>query len=357
VTRGSRPPAEEPVSGARGALWVVGAVVGIALLWALRGIVMLMAFTLLLAYALDPLVSAIQRLRLPRGLRISRPIASGIVVLGLVAVLGWTLTAVVPQLISQVASLVARLPGDLETVATEIRNQAETRGLGPAIGPAADQIRASIPELSRWLVSWVGRLFGNVLQVLGLAVLPVLTFYLLAEREAVQASLLGFVPEEAHPRLHAVERAVDRALASYVRGQAVVCLVMGVATGALLTLVGFEHTLALGLLVGVAEILPFVGFWVAALTIGLVGLGDGPWRALIGIAIYTVTNNVIGVLVTPRVMGKHLKMHPFVITVSVLAGAELLGPAGVLLALPLAAVAQALVQEFAPGRRAEEASG
>jgi predicted PurR-regulated permease PerM len=271
--------------------------------------------------------------------------------LGLVAALGWTLAVAVPQIAAQVASLVARLPNDLATLSRFTRETAEGLGAGAVVGPLLEQAQAALPELGAWLARWVGRQFGHVLQLAGLAVIPVLAFYLLAERERVAASALGFVPEEARGTLQAVERAVDRALASYVRGQTLVCLIMGVATGALLAAAGFDHALALGLLVALAEILPFIGFAVAAFAIGLAGLATDPFQAAIGLAIYTVVNYLISLLVTPRVMGRHLKMHPFVITVSVLAGGQLLGPAGVVLALPMAAVAQALVQEFAPRPR------
>jgi predicted PurR-regulated permease PerM len=183
--------------------------------------------------------------------------------------------------------------------------------------------------------------------VLGLALLPLLAFYLLAESAAVQVSALRFVPEGAHSELVRLGGAVDRALRSYVRGQAIVCLVMGVVVGVALALLGFPLALLLGLLVGFAEVVPYLGFLVSAVAIGLAGLSVSPLHALAGVAAYTVINWVIGTLVTPRVMGRYLKMHPFVVTVSVLAGVQIFGPAGALLALPGAAMVQAVVGELA----------
>jgi predicted PurR-regulated permease PerM len=112
-------------------------------------------------------------------------------------------------------------------------------------------------------------------------------------------------------------------------------------------------TLLLGVIVGLAEMIPYLGFMVAAVAIAVAGITIDPTRAALGVLAYVVLNNVIGILVTPRVMGRHLKMHPFVVTVSILAGGQLLGPAGALLALPAAASAQALIEEFGPakGRR------
>jgi predicted PurR-regulated permease PerM len=183
--------------------------------------------------------------------------------------------------------------------------------------------------------------------VLGLVLLPLLAFYLLAESKAVQVSALRFVPKDVHPEILRVGGAVDRALRSYVRGQAIVCLVMGIATGASLALLGSPMALLLGLLAGFAEMVPYVGFLVAATAIALAGLTVNPLHALLGIAVYVVINWAIGTFVTPRVMGRYLKMHPFIVTVSVLAGAQIFGPAGALLALPGAALLQAVVGELA----------
>jgi len=105
--------------------------------------------------------------------------------------------------------------------------------------------------------------------------------------------------------------------------------------------------LLLGLLVGFAEVVPFLGFVVAAIAIALAGLSVNPLHAVAGVAAYVFINWAIGTFVTPRVMSRYLKMHPFIVTVSVLAGTQIFGPAGALLAIPGAATLQALVGELA----------
>ena len=109
----------------------------------------------------------------------------------------------------------------------------------------------------------------------------------------------------------------------------------------------------LGVVAGVAEVVPFLGAIIATTAIALTGYSSSLGLAVIGAVAYLVINALIAALVTPRVMGQHLTMHPFVVTVSILAGASLLGPAGALLALPGAATLQALVESFATRRREE----
>ena len=98
----------------------------------------------------------------------------------------------------------------------------------------------------------------------------------------------------------------------------------------------------------VAEIVPILGFWTASMAIVLAGWAASPQQALWGWIAYVVINQSISMLVTPRVMGRHMRLHPFVVIVSILSGGALLGAAGAVLALPLAAAVQSVVSEFAP---------
>jgi len=312
----------------------------------------------LLAFALDPLVTLLQRIPLPRGERLPRAGAAAIVVVTLVLLLAWLLSLAVPRLIEELGHFVTGLPANLSRLLDEVRQWAVARGLGPYVDPAIESARANAPGSIQYLggliAGWIGKLFGGIVQILGLAVLPLLVFYLLAERGAVLSSLLAFLPGDAQPRIEAVRHAVGRALDSYVRGQLLVCIIMGLVTGGILALLGFPVALLLGVIVGIAEIVPYLGFTVAAVAIGIAGYGVTPGFALLGVGIYIVVNQLNGMLLTPRVMSRYLKVHPFVVTVSILAGAELLGPAGALLALPGAAVVQALVADLAPRRGPRE---
>jgi predicted PurR-regulated permease PerM len=169
----------------------------------------------------------------------------------------------------------------------------------------------------------------------------------MADSAAVRASALGFVPSPMRPEILRLGRSVDRALAGYVRGQAIVCIVMGAAIGIALSFLHHPSAALLGTIAGIAELIPYLGPIVTGAGIVLAGATASPLQAVLGLAAYVVINWAVGTFVTPRVMGRYLKMHPFVVTVSVLAGARLLGPAGALLALPAAAVLQAIVAELA----------
>ena len=330
----------------------------LALLWALRGVAMLVAFALLIAYVLDPAVSALARLPILRGRRLPRPFAALVVIAVLVGLMGWVTAAMIPRFGHELAGFVQRLPAQLEALVNEVRLRAGTTGWGAGIAATIEALqvnaRALLPQAASFVLKGIGGLFARFDQLLGLAVLPVLTFYLLADAERVRESMLRFLPEELRKSIDDAGGSVHRALQSYVRGQALVCLAMGTATGTLLAIAGVPNALFLGTLAAIAEILPFLGALVVVLAITLSGLSVDPWRAVIGVAIYTTNNWLLSTFVTPRVMERYLKLHPFAVIVSVLAGAQLLGPPGAILALPAAAMALAVVEGLALSRRAKE---
>jgi predicted PurR-regulated permease PerM len=339
-------------TSARPILLGIAVAVALWLLWALRDLAVLVVFATLLAYLLDPLVSALERVRLRGRPAFSRAGASALVVVALLVAIVWALVLLAPRLFGEVARFTAAVPATVERLIAELHAWAAARGFSGTVDPAIEHLRAQAPELLQQgggaLLRFTGRLFGGLGDVLAGLMVPLLAYYLLAEREGVRDSAWRFVPQEFHPRLDVGARAADRALKSYVRGQVAVCVVMGTVTGLALWMLGLPLPLLLAVIVGLAEIVPYLGFAIAVIAVGLVGYTASPWHALMGVGAYAVLNNVIGMLVTPRLMGRHLEMHPFVVTVSVLAGAQLLGGAGALVALPVVAVLQALISDLAP---------
>lgn len=329
--------------------WIV-ATVGL-LVWALPDVVALLGFSVLLAYALLPAVVLLERVPVGRGRHLSRGTASAIVMLALVGIVGWALALALPRLGAEAAQFASVAPATLRRLLDSLDGWAAAHGYGDVVGPALAQARADlpglVPQLGGTLARWTGRLVGGIGSLLGFAMVPLLAFYLLADSAAVQSSALSFVPGELRAELRRVGESVNRALLSYVRGQAVVCLVTGAAAALVLALLQFPAALLLGVLAGLAQVIPYVGFTVTIITIALVGLSVDPFHAALGAGVYFAVDWVTGTFVTPRVMERYLKMHPFVVTVSVIVGARLLGPAGALLALPGAAVLQALIASMA----------
>jgi predicted PurR-regulated permease PerM len=341
-------------------LWMAASLV--LLVWRLPDVAVLIGFSVLLAYALFPIVTVLERVRLGRDRHLPRGVAAAALMLALVGLVGWLVSVAVPRLGDEVARLVSVAPGTLRELIDGLNGYTAAHGLGSWLGPSLENTRIDAPGLLKNLAGsiagWAGQLFGGMGSLLGLTLAPLLAFYLLADSAAVQSSALRFVPADMRPEILRLGSAVDRALRSYVRGQALVCLASGAGVGILLALVRYPAALLLGFLAGIAQVIPYLGFTVTLVTVALVGLSVDPFHAALGVAIYVAADWATGTFITPRVMGRLLKMHPFVVTVSVVAGGRLLGPAGALLALPGAAMLQALIEGVANSEEVErEAAG
>jgi predicted PurR-regulated permease PerM len=334
----------------RTAAFTVLLLVVVAMLWALRGVLVLVGYAALLAFALEPVIAWLASLRFRRG-GMSRPFAAALVMIVLVGLGFWALARVVPQVIAELGGFVDRAPENLERLIAWAREAASARGWHALEDSRAIDPAALLRTSGSALLGAVGGAFGNLSGLVGLALVPVLAFYLLTERDAVEGSALGFVPEGARPRVQQALRTVGHALQRYVRGQTLVCAIMGLASWMVFWALGLPSSLLLGVVVGLAETIPILGFWVASVAIVLAGWSVSPATAAWAFLAYLALNQLVGVLITPRVMGRQLRMHPFVVIVSVLSGGALLGAAGAILALPLAAALQSLISEFAPKRK------
>lgn len=338
-----------PLASTRTTLLGLAAIVAL-LVWTMPGLAILVGYSVLLAYGLAPLVDALERIPFPRDRRLPRHVAAAALMLTLVGLVGWVLALVIPRLAAELIHFATTAPATLGRLAENLRLYGVSHGLSSWLDPLIESARTNasnwLGNLGALLPRVVGKLFGSIGELLGLALLPLLAFYLLADSKEVRASVFRFVPVAAQPDLVRMGTSVDHAIRGWVRGQAIVCLVTGAAMAVALSLQNYPAALLLGVLTGVAELIPYLGFMVAFVALALAGLSVDPPTALAGVLTYVVINWTIGTFVTPRVMGRFLKMHPFVVTVSVLAGAQILGPAGALLALPGAAVVQSLISQF-----------
>ena len=322
----------------------------LALIWALRDVVTLIAYAVLLAYALLPAVQVLQRVRLSPQKAVSRKFAAAAIMLVLALGVLCGAAVAIPRLVADAARFASAAPGATANILQTLRTEALARGFGvdsmfDSLGSHADEW---LQRIAGALSQLLGKMFGGAARMLTFALVPLLAFYLLADGTAIETSALRFIPHGPRSTFARLRGAVDRALRSYVRGQGIVCLVMGSAVGIGLAVIRHPAALFLGVLVGAAEIIPYVGFAIAAIAIVLAGWTASPLQALWGLGLYIAINWIVGTFVTPRVMGRYLEMHPFLVTVSVLAGSQLMGPAGALLALPVAATFQAVIAELAP---------
>jgi predicted PurR-regulated permease PerM len=325
-------------------VWTVGlnvlAIVALGLvLYQLRPMLALLAISLMLALALDPLVGLFERLRLSRAWSVMLALLS---VMGLLALIGLT---IVPMMVAQVSSLMASLPGAIDGVrdSTWLSSLDERYGVRSVVERQLLSLSGSV----------AGSVAGSAIEVLSstlgglvtmIAVLTLAVFGLLSGKHLFEQGLQWVRPEKRED-LRSLVVDMRQAVSGYLVGVVLICALGGVVTGLSTYLLGVPYFLALGLLYLLLGFIPYIGSLLVAVTVSLTTLATvGLRRALIALAICLIYQQIEGNVVQPLIQKRTLKMNPLLIAIVVIVGAMLMGVLGGVLALPVAAALQVVLQ-------------
>ena len=332
--------------------WCLG--IGIAAVASLAAALSLLSEILLpfvagmaVAYFLDPLADRLEKWRCSRTLATSLITAAFFVIsVAIVVLLFPLLQAQVTKFLIRVPEYASRLREFampfLERLETDL-TAAQMEKLGEAASTYGAQAIGWIAELLMGL--WSGGV--ALLQLFSLIVItPLVTFYLLRDWDRIVARIDALLPREAAPTIRARFREIDEMLAGFVRGQASVCLILGILYAVGLTAVGLDFGLLVGLGTGLISFVPYFGMLVG-LAVGL-GMAFAQFHDLLSIglvaAVFAAGQIVEGQFLTPKLVGERVRLHPAWVIFALLAGGALFGFTGILLAIPAAAVIGVLVR-------------
>lgn len=300
-----------------------------------------------LAYIGDPLADRLER-------RLSRTQAVVLVFSVLTLFVFALALVIVPLLVEQTAVLVQRLPEYLDRLQHSALPWLATR-LGIEL-PSLDTATLAAYVRQHWseaggLVSLalggVSRTGLTLLAWIGnLLLVPVVTFYLLRDWDVLVGRAHELVPRWAEPVAVRLARAADQVLGAFFRGQLLVMLALGVVYSVGLAMVGLELALLIGLVAGLVSFVPYLGFAVGIVAAGIAAaMQFGELMPLLGVvAVFTVGQVLEGFVLTPWLLGDRIGLHPLAVIFAVLAGGQLFGFVGVLIALPVAAVAMVMLR-------------
>lgn len=324
--------------------WVLLALAAVGgLIYLLQPVLGPFLFAALLAYLGDPLADRLEA----RGLGRTGAVVLVFLALSLALTLG--LLGFLPLLVEQLRDLLQRLPGALAWLESTARPWLEHR-FGLAL-PSLESAEVNALLREHWQST--GELAGQVLRsafasgaaVLGtlatLALVPVVTFYLLRDWDRLIAQIQGLLPRDLERVLTPLARECDEVIAAFLRGQLLVMLALGTLYAAGLALVGLDFALLIGLVAGLASLVPYLGLAVGLVLAGGAALfqGGDPLTALAGVgAVFAVGQTLEGMVLVPWLVGDRIGLHPVAVIFAVLAGGQLFGFTGILLALPVAAV-------------------
>ncbi|HYW28433.1 MAG TPA: AI-2E family transporter [Gaiellales bacterium] len=314
----------------------------------------------LIAILLNPVVRSFAALRFPR------PVAVLLVYLlfGLTFIAAGVLAGTVIATQAQSASTVVQkefstAPGQTETPAQQKLDrlqrwlnhhhlhQIDVRNLGDKVQQKIDSL--DVQSVSGKAVSIAqGILVGVVESLFNVVLVIVVSVYMLLDAPRLSAFLRRLLPHEEGER--DLMTRVERALISYVRGQIMVSLVIGVSAGVFMWVLGVtgifqngdNYAIAFGAFAALTEVIPYVGPWLGAIPPFIVALSESPTAALAVAIAFLIIHQIEGHIVIPKLMGGAVGVHPLLVIFALLAGEQLYGLAGVFITLPLVAVGREL---------------
>lgn len=330
-------------------IWAGIFLVAVLLLWVFRSILLPFVVGMALAYLLNPLVNLLQRIRIPRSL------ASAIVLVLVIALILGLVLMLVPLVSTQVAGLVVGLPayiGDLQKVVQDLAPQ-----LNEWLGPErAAQLESTLADMVGSGIELAGAVaaqiaqsgFGVLNTLVVLFITPVVAFYLLLDWDGMVQRVDGLLPRQHREEVRGVLGQIDRAMAGWLRGQGSVIIVLCIYYCTSLWMVGLDFGIAIGLIGGFLSFVPYVGFLIGfaiSVTVALVQFWPDMWvRLVIVFGIYAVGQFLEGNILVPNLVGQSININPVWLMFSLFAFGLLFGFVGLLLAVPLTAIAGVLTR-------------
>lgn len=337
-------------------LWFLGGLIAAGwLIWLLGPVLTPFFISILIAYMANPMVEALERWKLRRDLAVS------LVFLVAIALLTLVLLIVVPVLVREVAELFGRLPGYLEALQRNVLPWIESRLDIELNLQAFDAARAR--ELIQEYFHNIAGAAGNVLSAMtqsggrfliwitGMVLVPLVTFYLLRDWNLLMQTLRDMLPRNIEPTVVKLSRDCDEALGGFLRGQIMVMISLGLIYALGLWIIGLNNAFAIGMIAGVVSFVPYLGAIIGILLAGTTAvIQDFTFLFLLQVAIVFVVGQLIeSFVLTPKLVGDRIGLHPVLVIFAVMAGGQLFGFTGVLLALPAAAAGTVLVRFFYQG--------
>jgi predicted PurR-regulated permease PerM len=335
----------------RGTWYVLAALVAILVVVQVRSVVVQSILAMIISASVSPLAdgiiqsTVIQRWRWKPG----RAIIVLVVYLVL-AVLALTLCVVLAgSLTDQIDAFLASLPQYTAALEQWIA--------GTLPGHLSPGVANTLQALGVWVLGTLGEFLtgltmavsGLVGDTLGLVFTLILGVYFAADGERMQRFLLEYVPALHRPRAARVVDVGGRRLGAWVRGQLAVSSIIGLIFGVGLALIGVPYALMLGVIAFLGEFVPLVGPFISSVPAIIVAfIAGGQTLGLVTIVFCIVVEQLECDLIVPRVMGSATSIHPVAVMLAILAGAQLGGATGALLAVPIAGFASVLLDELRP---------
>ncbi|MCB1050704.1 MAG: AI-2E family transporter [Acidobacteria bacterium] len=326
-------------------LALVGLIIaGLVLLILIHQVLVPIFIALALAYIFDPVIDRFELWKIPR--------TWGIVILCCIILLvfGGFLLYVVPRLVHQLNELQDRLPLYWDRLRDQLLPQVEAfrqehaqeyqQGLDWLVEQGKKNGAALLASISMGVAASFKSLGSLIAKLVGLVVVPVMTFYLLRDFDKLKLQAVELVPLKRRESVIGFFSELDGALSGFIKGQLTVAIILSIIYSIGLFICGCPAPLLIGVIAGFANLVPYLGLALGLLpAVLLTYLSGNGWGFTLGAGLTFVVGQMLeGLVITPKVVGESVGLHPVVVMLALMVGGTYFGLVGMILALPSAAV-------------------
>jgi predicted PurR-regulated permease PerM len=325
---------------------LIGLIVASWLLYEVRTLLLLLILSIFFCYLVAPIVRLFEQpvYLFNRELKLPRSIAIALVYVVIGAALFAAAQLIWPPLSQQISELARNLPGYTKSAETSVNKVFDDANSWMRHMKLPPQWRDSIftrvsdtaNSIAGWLTEFLTGALGYLQYLTWPILVPVFSFFMLKDAASFERNLIALLPNERlQKRAHWLLLDVSRTLAAYIRAQITACLVVGTVMMIGLSLLGARYPVVLGAIAGLLEFIPLVGPLISACVIFGLTLTVSFKTALL-VALFLVILRILqDYVIYPRIVGHGIKMHPLVVIVAILAGAEIGGLIGIFLSIPV----------------------
>jgi len=295
---------------------------------------------MIISYILNPIVSMLHERKVPRTMAVLLIYA---VFCTIITVL---LVNVIPMFIDQMQELNKHLPElsmRAQSLVVDINNSSLPESFREGVNKSLVVMERRISET---LLTFVNNIGGMVNALFVAFVVPFLAFYILKDFDVFERAIIKYVPKSHRKNTVRLLKDVDAALGSYIRGQLLVCVIIGTFAYIGYLLVGMPYALLLAGIVAVTNVIPYIGPFIGAAPALLMASTISLKMMLLVVIVNTVCQILESNIISPQVVGRTLHLHPLVIIFAVLVGGQLAGVLGMILAVPIFASGKVIIQHM-----------
>ena len=300
--------------------------------------------SIFLYFLLNPAVNTLERAKIPRTLAI---LILYVVFLG---VIGLIVVSLGPVIVRQVNQLINHIPDYVKSSKTMINNIMHSDWF-----IWIQQQDGFITRINKSFLSWTSHftshLTSGMQTALGIVTnititiitVPFILFYMFKDGRRFPLAVMRFLPSSYRNEGLNIIKETGETLGTYIQGQTLVCLAVGLLTFIGFLIIHLPYALLLGLIIAITNIIPYLGPFIGAAPAVIVGFLDSPSKVLLAIIVVVIVQQIDGNIMSPLIIGKRLDMHPLTIIVLLLVAGNLAGILGMILAVPVYAVVKTVV--------------